>query len=285
MTPKYPTAKLAGALMAIGLAAAGANSQSSPKPIDDLRVARGSGIVAEAYLADATDRYRHFVLGSRYEPSTLVVVLRSGVKLTLAAGADAVFEDRQPRLADLDGDGTDEIVIVKAYLDSGAALTVVGLRDGQLRILAETPPTGRPNTWLNPAGIADFDGDGRLDVAYVQMPHVLGLLRVVTLRQGRLEEIARAEGVSNHQIGSKRLGLSAVSDFNRDGAADLAVPTLDRKSVRVLSFKGGVKELDRVALPGRAAGDFRLERRAHGVTAVIVPIEGGSEAAVSLPPF
>ena len=31
---------------------------------------------------------------------------------------------------------------------------------------AETPPTGSPNTWLNPAGIADFDGDGMADIAY-----------------------------------------------------------------------------------------------------------------------
>lgn len=285
MILKYSIAVVSVTLMSIGLSTASASGQSPPKPIDDLRVVRGSGTVAEAYFADATDRYRHFVLGSRYEPSTLVVTLKSGAKLTLAAGADAVFEDRQPRLADLDGDGTDEIVIVKAYLDRGAALTVVGLRDGQLRIVAETPPTGRPNTWLNPAGIADFDGDGRLDVAYVQMPHVLGLLRVVTLRQGRLAEIAKVDGVSNHQIGSKRLGLSAVFDFNKDGAADLAIPTLDRKSLRVLSFKGGAKELRKVALPGRAAGDFRLERRAHGVTAVIIPIEGGGETVVSLPPF
>ena len=37
---------------------------------------------------------------------------------------------------------------------------------------------------------ADPAGDGRLDIAYVQMPHVLGRLRVLTLRTGESAEIA-----------------------------------------------------------------------------------------------
>ena len=41
--------------------------------IPDLRVTKGTGTIAEAWLADPTDRYRHFVLGSRYEAASLVV--------------------------------------------------------------------------------------------------------------------------------------------------------------------------------------------------------------------
>ena len=68
--------------------------------------------------------------------------------------ANSVFEDRKPRLADLDGDGTDEIIVVRSYLDRGAALSIVKLKAEGLEIVAETPAIGRANRWLNPAGIA-----------------------------------------------------------------------------------------------------------------------------------
>jgi len=252
-----------------------------PDAIADLRVARGTGTIADAWLADATTRYRHFVLGSPYEAASLMVRLRDGKLLRLTLPDDSVFEDRQPRLADLDGDGIDEIVLVRSYLNRGAALAVIAVRDAALSIVAETPPTGSPNTWLNPAGIADFDGDGIVDIAYVQMPHVLGLLRIWTLRSGRLIEIASMPDTSNHVIGSPHLGLSAVADFDGDGVADLAVPTKDRKYLRFLSFKGHGRELGRKPLESTALSDFKL-RHVSGVPFVDVGPAGSSAGLMGL---
>lgn len=257
-----------------------AQAESRPGALDDLRIARGSRNIAEAWLAEPTARYRHFVLGANYEAARLEVRLTDGRALTLRLPANSVFEDRQPRLADLDGDGSDEIILVRSYLDRGAALAVIGVRAGRLEIIAETPPIGIPHRWLNPAGIADFDGDGRLDIAYVQMPHVLGRLRVWTLRRGGLKEIASVDDTSNHRAGSRHLGLAAVADFDGDGVADLAIPSLDRRTLRFIAFKGGVRELARKPLSSPAVSDFSVVQRA-GKPVVAVGLEGGGKVEVS----
>ena len=245
----------------------------------DSHVVRGGRNIAETWLAEPTTRYQHYVLGTRHEAASLVAVLRDGRILTLRLPKTSVFEDRKPRLADLNGDGKDEIVVVRSYLDRGAALAVVAVRGAELKIIAETPPIGIPHRWLNPAGIADFDGDGRLDIAYVQMPHVMGRLRVWTLEPQGLREIASLDDTSNHMLGSRQLGLAAVADFDGDGVSDLAIPSLDRRSLRFLTFKGGARELGRKPLPSPAVADFSLESQ-DGRSVVVVGLEGGKKIKV-----
>jgi hypothetical protein len=149
-------------------------------------VTKGKRDIAAAWLTGPTKRYDHGVLGDAIEASGLRVRLRDGSELSYLLSDDSVFEDRQVRLADLDGDGGDELVVVRSYPTAGAALAVFRPQGGEIVKVAETKPIGQPHRWLNPAAIADFDGDGYLEVAAVVTPHIGGTLIMLELRLNRL---------------------------------------------------------------------------------------------------
>ena len=193
-----------------------------------------------AVLTAPTEDYRHGILGDPIEASGFCAVnLWTGEAATVSLAPGSVFEDLRVRLVDLTGDGRVEFVVIRSYLDRGAALAVYHLVEGRIEPLAETPPIGIANRWLNPAGAADFDGDGRIEIAYVETPHIGGTLRVWELVEGRLRQEQAVEGFSNHAIGSRALDLSAVLDWNADGTPDLALPDAARRRLRIVSFADG----------------------------------------------
>ncbi|KUF12828.1 FG-GAP repeat domain-containing protein [Pseudoponticoccus marisrubri] len=183
-------------------------------------MARGAGLLAGLWLAGAaaaqqidtarydgpTTRYPHGVLGDDVEWAQLVVRLTDGRVLSARLGEERVFEDLAPRLADLDGDGAPEVVVVESHAARGARLAIWGLVGDDLRPITATPWIGTRFRWLAPLGAADLDGDGRAELAYVDRPHLARTLRVWRyLPEGpgaaRLDEVAAAPGYSNHRIG------------------------------------------------------------------------------------
>jgi hypothetical protein len=195
------------------------------------------------------------------------------------AGPDAVFEDVEPRLADLDRDGTPEILVVKSYLARGSALAVVGRRDGAWTVLAETPPVGEPQRWLSPAAVADFSGDGQPGIALVRTPHLQGALQLWSFDGRKLALKHEAAGYSNHVFGEAALDNAAAVDVDGDGRPELILPTQDRKALAILSLKDGIKELARVPLPTPAGKGLAALGQGTG-THIIAALEDGRVAIV-----
>jgi len=206
--------------------------------------------VYAAWYTQPTTRYAHGILGDAIEAGELTVETSTGDTLTYTLPENQVFEDRTPRLVDLDGFGKTQIITILSDQTKGGSIAVFGVRKGKLELVAQTPYIGRSNRWLNIAGIDDFDGDGKTQIAAVWTPHIGGTLKYWTWDKGKLSISGEAYGFSNHFIGSREQELSTVNDFNGNGVSDLALPSADRKAVRIMTFKGparGKKVLEIVA--------------------------------------
>ena len=237
--------------------------------------------VEHVWLEQPTEIYPHGVFGEPQEYDRLHAKLRDGTSLSTYALFNTVFEERLPRLADLDLDGTSEIVVSMSDFDLGASVAVFGIRDGALKLLAQTPYIGLANRWRNVAGIADFDGDGNLQIAEVVTPHIGGTLRFWTWKSGSLVPTAQEFGFSNHAYGSPEQRLSAIEDFDGDGVEDLAVPGADRRSVKLMKFSGpanGEKTLELLAeIPLPAEIDRPLvSQHSNGEVSVRVGLRNGT---------
>jgi hypothetical protein len=143
------------------------------------------------------------VLGDDFEWGALRLTLEGGSVVVLRLPEDRVFEDTVPRVVDVTGDGLAEAVVVESDAALGARLAVY---DGRGGLLAATLFIGTRFRWLAPVGIADMDGDGRVEIAYVDRPHLARVLRVWRIEAGRLVEVASAQGLTNHRIGEPDIG-------------------------------------------------------------------------------
>ena len=244
---------------------------SAPPPaggLPDGIVETWSAEIALAWLIDPTRRYDHGVLGDAIEAGGLRVRLRDGTAAELRLGPEHVFEDRRARIVDTDGDGPDELLVVRSDLARGAALALYEASGGAIRLRAAAAPIGRAHRWLNPVGVADFDGDGRREIVAVVTPHLAGRLTLYRREGAALIALASIDGYSNHAIGSREMGMAAIADVNGDGAADVIVPAKGYREVAVVTFAGGPRELGRV------------RHAAKVVTNIVVGLVSGKRAAV-----
>jgi hypothetical protein len=206
--------------------------------------------VVAAELIQPTDRYDHGVLGDALEWGGLRLTVdtcppcadRRLQTLLVTLPPSRVFEDVEARVVDVTGDGLAEVVVVETDLRLGASLTVY---DAFGRRTA-TRFIGQTHRWLAPAGIADFDGDGRVEIAYVDRPHLLAELVFVRLEDERLVEVARLPGLSNHRIGD-----DVISGGVRECGAgpELVLASKDWTRIVRVRWDGGPQAADAGPMP------------------------------------
>lgn len=237
----------AGALFASLIAAGGPASATPPN------------VIIKAEYTEPTTRYAHGVLGDAVEWGALALTvdmckgcaLRQIRAFVIRLPQNRVFEDIVPRVVDLDGDESPEVIVVESDVALGARLAVYD--EGGL--IAATPFIGRAHRWLAPVGAADLDGDGFVEIAYVDRPHLAKTLRVWRFEGRELVELTSAPGFSNHRIGWDFIPggirdcgagpemVLADGDWRKVMAVRLEGGNL---AARVLADYDGVPSLDRV---------------------------------------
>ena len=146
-----------------------------------------------------------------------------------------VFEDFAPRLLDTNGDNRSEVVVVESDQRKGSRLAVWNVTHdgGTPKLVRGATPDfiGTRFRWLAPVGASDFDGDGAIEIAYVEKPHLDKILRIVRVEGKRLKPIASVAGVTNHAIGQKEVqsrievcsGAPTIFALNQTGEMILSI--------------------------------------------------------------
>ncbi|SFH08246.1 hypothetical protein [Methylobacterium gossipiicola] len=165
---------------------------------------------------------------------------------TVSPAPDAAFAVRSPVVTVFDGHPA---LVVVTENEAGSALGVVAPAEAGWSLRARgAPEPGRP---LQVAGIADFSGTGRPQIAVTGPGEGAPRLRLWSYADGTLTPGAAAPGYDAAAPGEGGPGLAAL--LPRDGAVDLALPVADRSALAILSLKGTITERARVPLPAPAA--------------------------------
>ncbi len=229
-------------------------------------LAQSPAVITKAEYAEPTARYDHGILGDALEWGALILRVdmckgcdvRDMRRVTLRLPQSRVFEDIAPRLVALSGRDGPVAMVVETDLKRGARLALYD--EGGL--IAATPFIGRTHRWLAPIGAADLDGDGQVEFAYVDRPHLAKTIRIWRYVEGSKDLLLVAElpGFTNH-----RIGWDHIPGGIRDCGAgpEMVVADADMQSIYAVSFRGGAFSASRTG-PNKGRVSFERALACNG---------------------
>lgn len=222
-------------------------------PLNALRDARPvvnqNGLIA-LYTGATDQRYVHGILGDNVEASALVVLqltdTRFGVRTRVDLQGEDVYEGIAPFWADINSDGTEDLVTTISNSTSGSWIRVY-LYDGTQFIgEVNSPALGQGSRWRHQLAWAPFGPNGENELVAVQTPHVNGVVEFLRYNPDAqtLEIVATQPGYSSHNIGSINLDMAVAGDFNGDGQPEIVVPAQDKTRIAGLQHTAeGIREM------------------------------------------
>lgn len=210
-------------------------------------------IIIKAQYQEPTTRYDHGILGDAVEWGALRLTVDQCIGCQTTVIRDfvirlpesRVFEDLAPRLVPLTNEAGPAAMVVETDLKFGARLALYY----ESGLIAATPFIGRTHRWLAPIGAGDLNGDGDINYAYVDRPHLAKTIRVWRYEEGNeaLQLVAELPGYTNHRIGEDHIS-GGIRDCGQ--GPEMIVVDADWQNIAAVTLKGQT-------LTARTLGPFK----------------------------
>ena len=207
----------------------------SENALPDARIALNADGQAAVYVGATDERYVHAIMGDALEAAGMIVLDTTDLSVMsrVELEGDAVFEGQMPLWADVDENGTADLVTTASFSGGGAQIRVY-TRDGAL--LASGQPIGQGGRWRHQLAWGPFGPNGENELVEVLTPHIGGVVGFYQYdRDGNLLLVAQEPGYTSHVIESRNLDMAIAGDFDGDGQPEVVLPNQARTRIAGLA--------------------------------------------------
>ena len=180
------------------------------------------------FLSDPTTRYDHGIAGDDVEAAAVTLLdpwSAEDGEVIIPIPEPAVIEGIMPLWADLNGDGSREIIVTQSDAQNGAQIIAYNESGEQV---AAGPAIGRGYRWRHQLAVAPFGPDGEVELVDVLTPHIGGVVEFYQMVDDELQIVAQVPGFTSHVIGSRNLDMALAGDLDGEGTLEILLPNQAR---------------------------------------------------------